>query len=157
MAIPSPPVIACASTSGGGSPSFNYIATNKSSKLGGRETVLHLSNTHNLTLQPFRDGRGQSLADQALKQNECNATCSLVPNHAQPNLIRINLTRKRCEPVGNAIVFVSCARQEDVPDGARVVCWSPTRSAVRGAHGHRTGGQQAVPVRVPPFVVAGGR
>lgn len=48
-------------------------------------------------------------------------------------------------------------QQENVPDGPRVVHGPAGRAAVRGAHGHRAGGQQAVPVRVPPIVVAGGR
>lgn len=47
--------------------------------------------------------------------------------------------------------------QEDVPDRPGVVHGVAGGPAVRGAHGHRTGGQQALPLRVPPVIVAGGR
>lgn len=49
------------------------------------------------------------------------------------------------------------ARQADVPDGARVVRGLPRRGALRRAAGRGAGGRQAVPLRVPPLVVAGGR
>lgn len=53
------------------------------------------------------------------------------------------------------LFFLFFTTQENVPDGQGVVHGVAGRPAVRGAHGHRAGGQQAVPLRVPPLVVAG--
>jgi hypothetical protein len=47
--------------------------------------------------------------------------------------------------------------QEDVPDCPGIVHGVAGGPAVRCAHGHRTGRQQALPLRVPPFFVASGR
>jgi len=55
------------------------------------------------------------------------------------------------------IINLRFVAQEDVPDRPGVVHGVAGGPAVRCAHGHRTGGQQALPLRVPPFLVAGGR
>lgn len=47
--------------------------------------------------------------------------------------------------------------QADVPDGARVVRGAGGRRALRRAAGRGAGGRQALPVRVPPLLVARGR
>lgn len=55
------------------------------------------------------------------------------------------------------IINLNFVAQEDVPYRPGVVHGIAGGPAVRCAHGHRTGGQQAVPLRVPPVFVAGGR
>jgi len=47
--------------------------------------------------------------------------------------------------------------QEDVSHTSRVFPEAGPKPKVFGAHRHRTGGQQTVPVRVPQVIVAGGR
>lgn len=47
--------------------------------------------------------------------------------------------------------------QADVPHVPRLLHGRSARPAVRRADGHRSGGQQALSVRVPPLIVARGR
>jgi len=47
--------------------------------------------------------------------------------------------------------------QADVPHLPRLLHGRSARPALRRANGHSSGGQQAVPVRVPPLIVARGR
>lgn len=47
--------------------------------------------------------------------------------------------------------------QADVPHVPRLLHGRSARPAVRRADGHRSGGQQAISVRVPPLIVARGR
>lgn len=47
--------------------------------------------------------------------------------------------------------------QEDVSHSARVLPETGPQPKILGAHRHRAGGQQALPVRVPQVVVASGR
>jgi len=52
----------------------------------------------------------------------------------------------------------SCPRlQADVSHRARLLHGAWTGNALQRAHGHSSGGQQALPVRLPPLLVAGGR
>lgn len=55
----------------------------------------------------------------------------------------------------NEHIFCGC--QTHVPDGARIVRGVPRGRALRRAAGRGAGGRQAVPLRVPPLVLAGGR
>lgn len=52
-------------------------------------------------------------------------------------------------------MLVCGCSQEDVSHTARVLQEVGSEPKVFGAHRHRTGGQQTVPVRVPQVVVAG--
>jgi hypothetical protein len=47
--------------------------------------------------------------------------------------------------------------QADVPHLSRLLHWDSARPAVRCADGHRSGGQQAVSVRIPQVIMARGR
>lgn len=55
------------------------------------------------------------------------------------------------------MLMMSCRHQEDVSDHPGLVLGGGPGLQVHRSDGHRPGGQQAVPVRLPPLLLAGGR
>ena len=67
----------------------------------------------------------------------------------------MTMCQSRLHPARMYVCDILALFQTNVPDVSRLVQRIKIGGQVRGVDGHRSGGQQAVPVRVPPELLAG--